>query len=65
MKYVLIIWLCINDPSMELTDRCQQLIWDHEPFDTLVDCQYRAHYLWKDLEPAGNIYMSSFCSGLL
>jgi len=65
MKYFLIVWICINDPSMELKNRCQQLTMDQEPFEKLLDCQYRAHYLWKDLEPAGNIYMSSFCASQL
>ena len=65
MKYVLIIWLCINDPGIDVADRCQQLTVDQEPYATLYECQARAHYLWKDLQAAGNIYMSSFCTGQL
>ena len=65
MKYFLIIWLCIGDPSIELNNTCQQLTMDQEPYETLYECQARAHYLWKDLQAAGNIYMSSFCSGQL
>ena len=62
MKYVLMIWLCINDPGIEVADRCQQLTMDQEPYNSLIECRVRAEYLWKDLANAGNIYMSSFCA---
>lgn len=65
MKYFLIIWLCINDPSMELKNTCQQLIMDQEPMNSLLECRIKADYLWKDLQNAGDIYMSTFCTSKL
>jgi len=62
MKYFLIIWLCIGDPSIELENTCQALILDQEPMNSLVECRIKADYLWQDLRSAGNIYMSSFCA---
>jgi len=62
MKYFMIIWLCINDPSMELKNTCQQLIMDQEPMNSLLECRTRANYLWKDLQNSGDIYMSYFCA---
>ena len=58
----MIIWICIGDPSMELKNTCQQLIMDQEPMNSLLECRIKADNLWKDLQDADNLYMSTFCA---
>tara|TARA_Y100001973_G_C5139732_1_gene302291 strand:+ start:509 stop:712 length:204 start_codon:yes stop_codon:yes gene_type:complete len=62
MKYFLIIWLCINDPNLPLSNTCQQLILDNEPFDTVIACNEEAAAIYQSVKPAGNVYLTSFCS---
>jgi len=61
MKYFLIVWLCINDPNLPLDNTCQQLILD-QGYETVIQCNEEAASMYQSLKPAGNVYLTSFCS---
>mgnify|MGYP003121241949 len=61
MKYFLIIWICINDPNISLEKTCQQLIMD-QGYRTVLECNEEATSIYQTLKPAGNVYLTSFCS---
>ena len=61
MKYFLIIWICINDPNISLEKTCEQLIMD-QGYRTVLECNEEDESIYQTLKPAGNVYLTSFCS---
>lgn len=59
MKYIMIIWLCINDPSIPIERTCIQIPMG-EVYDSLNECRIASVKIYKEIEKE-NIYMSSFC----
>jgi hypothetical protein len=60
MKYVLILWLCINDPSFPVNSTCiEQEV--KMRFNSLQECRVAANFIYQDIQ-APDIYMSSFCT---
>ena len=59
MKYVMMIWLCINDPFISLESTC---IEDIRPqrFDTLEECRIAATQAYEEIREPG-IYLTTFC----
>ena len=60
MKYVMIIWLCINDPFIPLENTCIEDI-PPQRFDTLEECRVAATQAYERItEPT--VYLTTFCS---
>jgi len=60
MKYIMIVWMCINNPYFPIEDTCveQSLI---TTFDTLTECRMAAEFIYNEVkEPS--VYMTSFCA---
>ena len=62
MKYVLILWLCINEPTITAHGTCETLVLDDKPLNSFIECRYAAELLWEDIKSDGRIFMSSFCA---
>ena len=60
MKYVMIIWLCINDPFIPLGSTCVEDITPHR-FDSLEECRLAATQAYEKIKEPG-IYLTTFCS---
>jgi len=60
MKYVLILWVCINDPSFPVNSTCiEQAV--KQQFNSMEECRFAAQYIYEDIKQP-DIYMSSFCA---
>ena len=60
MKYVMMIWLCINDPFIPLGSTCVEDITPHR-FDSLEECRLAATEAYERIREPG-IYLTTFCS---
>jgi hypothetical protein len=60
MKYVMMIWLCINDPYIPLSSTCVEDI-PPQRFDTLEECKIAAEQAYEQVKDPG-IYLTTFCS---
>ena len=60
MKFVLILWVCINDPSFPVNSTCiEQAV--KQTFNSMEECRLAAEFIYQDIKEPG-IYMSSFCA---
>ena len=60
MKFILILFVCINDPYLPIENTCiLQPIKD--TFDSMNECRLSAEYIYRDIVEPG-IYMTSFCA---
>ena len=60
MKFILILFVCINDPLMSIEKTCMMKPLDII-FDSLEECRLGAQYMYKDINDP-DIYMTSFCA---
>lgn len=60
MKYVMMIWLCINDPYIPLKNTCIEDI-PPQRFDSLEECRLAATQAYDTIKEPG-IYLTTFCS---
>ena len=60
MKFIMILFLCINDPFAPIESTCvmQPL---KMTFDSMEECQLAAQYIYKDIK-GPDIHMTSFCA---
>jgi len=60
MKFIMILFLCINDPFAPIESTCimQPL---NMVFDSMEECLLDAKNIYKDIKDS-NIYMTSFCA---
>ena len=60
MKFVLILFVCINDAFAPIESTCvmQPL---KMTFDSMKECQLAAQYIYKDIK-GPDIHMTSFCA---
>ena len=60
MKFIMILFVCINDPFAPIESTCvmQPL---KMTFDSMEECQLGAQHIYKDIKDT-NIYMTSFCA---
>jgi hypothetical protein len=60
MKFIMILFVCINDPFAPIESTCvmQPL---KMTFDSMKECQLAAKNIYKDIK-GSNIYMTSFCA---
>jgi hypothetical protein len=60
MKFIMILFLCINDPFAPIESTCVM-----QPlkmvFDSMEECQLGAKYIYKDIK-GPDIHMTSFCA---
>jgi len=60
MKFILILFLCINDPTLPVESTCiLQPLKMH--FDSMEECQLGAKYIYEDIKDP-NVHMTSFCA---
>jgi len=60
MKYVMMIWLCINDPFVPLESTCVEDI-PPQTFNTIEECRLAATQAYERIKEPG-IYLTTFCS---
>ena len=60
MKYFMIIWLCLNDPTIPLNKTCIQEDFGMT-FSSLEECRVAANHIYNNIKNP-NLYMTSFCS---
>ena len=60
MKFIMILFVCINDPSAPIESTCIMQPLDMV-FDSMQECRLGAQHIYKDIE-GPNIYMTSFCA---
>jgi hypothetical protein len=60
MKFIMILFLCINDPFVPIESTCviQSL---KMTFNSMEECQLAAKIFYKNIKDS-NIYMTSFCA---
>jgi len=60
MKFIMVLFLCINDPFAPIESTCimQPL---KMVFDSMEECRLAAKNIYKDIKDS-NIYMTSFCA---
>jgi len=60
MKFIMILFVCINDPFAPIESTCVM-----QPlkmvFDSIEECRLGAQRIYKDIKDS-NIYMTSFCA---
>ena len=56
----MLIWLCLNDPSVSLENTCIQEQYE-STFDSLQECRMAANYIYNNIKNP-DLYMTSFCS---
>ena len=60
MKFILILFVCINDPFAPIESTCVM-----QPlkmvFDSMKECQLGARYIYEDIK-GPDIHMTSFCA---
>lgn len=56
----MMIWLCINDPFIQLQNTCVEDIPPHR-FDSLEECRLAATQAYERIKEPG-IYLTTFCS---
>lgn len=60
MKFILILFLCINDPTLPVESTCiLQPLKMH--FDSMEECRRGAEIIYRDIYQP-DIYMTSFCA---
>ena len=60
MKFILILFVCINDPNLSIENTCiLQPV--KNTFDSMNECRLSAEYIYRDIVEPG-IYMTSFCA---
>ncbi len=60
MKYFMLIWLCINDPTVTLDNTCIQEQFGMT-FSSLEECRMASTHLYNSIKNP-DLYMTSFCS---
>jgi len=60
MKYVMIVWLCINDPYIKLENTCVEEILP-QAYETLDQCRIAATQTYETIKEPG-VYLTTFCS---
>ena len=60
MKFIMILFVCINDPFAPIENTCVMQPLDMT-FNSMEECRLAAQYIYKDIEDP-NIYMTSFCA---
>ena len=60
MKYVMIMWLCINDPFVELKNTCIEQVMPQQ-FETLEECKMGAEATYHKIK-SEKLYFTTFCS---
>jgi hypothetical protein len=60
MKFILILFVCINDPFAPIESTCvmQPL---KMTFDSMKECRLGAQYIYEDIKDP-NVHMTSFCA---
>jgi len=60
MKFILILFVCINDPLIPIDSTCIMQPLDMT-FDSMEECRLGAQYIYKDINDP-NVHMTSFCA---
>ena len=60
MKFIMILFVCINNPFAPIESTCvmQPL---KMTFDSLEECRVAAEFIYQDIKQH-DVYMSSFCA---
>jgi len=59
MKYFMLIWMCINDPTIPLGQTCVEEQFKYT-FDSMEECRTAAQDLYYSIGTP-DLYMTSFC----
>ena len=59
MKFILIFWICLNDPSLSIEDTCHQIPMKIN-YDSMEECKFAADYIYKQVKDP-KVFMSAFC----
>lgn len=60
MKFILIFWLCLNDPSLAIEDTCHQIPMSIT-YDSLEECKFAAEYIHQRIQDP-KVYATAFCA---
>ena len=60
MKFILIFWLCLNDPSIGINETCHQIPMS-VTYDSLDECKFAANYIHQRIQDP-KVYATAFCA---
>jgi len=60
MKFILIFWICLNDPSLSIEDTCHQIPMKIN-YDSMEECKFAADYIYEQVKDP-KVFMSAFCA---
>ena len=60
MKFILIFWICLNDPSIGINETCSQIPMK-STYDSLEECKFAANYIHQQIQDP-KVYATAFCA---
>lgn len=60
MKFILIFWICLNDPSIGINETCHQIPMS-VTYDSLDECKFAANYIHERIQDP-KVYATAFCA---
>lgn len=60
MKFILIFWICLNDPSISINETCHQIPMSIT-YDSMEECKFAADYIHQRIQDP-KVYATAFCA---
>ena len=60
MKFVLIFWICLNDPSISIDQTCSQMPMKIL-YNSMEECMFAANYIHERIQDP-KVYATAFCA---